>query len=151
MPNFLSGGIDPSLIHGVDVVLQILSLTATQFDDVYREASTPDGKVYESSVTVLGQMHWVDQDNGPTGPAGDDEMFSGWITMLRRDWEAMPVKIKKGDRIVQVDAQDYSEDPLYIEAVRYKGYYAEPKLIKLLFRARSEVPGNDGSNAGLST
>lgn len=141
---FISTGIEPNLIHAVEIVVERVDFASTVYDDTFREAAT-ETVAYGEKVTIDAQVHWgsdskqsiekrMKMDEG-----GDDERTDGWITLLRSQVEELVGgKFKKGDRIVKIDGEDISADPLYIEAETRRGQYTGFKLYKYQFAKRGE-------------
>lgn len=134
MPNFLSNGIKPSLIHASDVVLQRLNTESTDYDDDFRE---PTGEPqYEDAQTVLCQIHWVDHNKMKMSPGGDDSEYEGWLTFRTEDFDDIPGgEFKKSDKIISIDGEILNH-PLYIQEPQRKGHYGTSRLKMFYFEDR---------------
>lgn len=135
---FLSTGIEPSLIHAIDIRIERLDRGTTTWDPVFGEPDpSGGGKVYLPPVDVLAQIHWSKFDFQHPGPGGDDPMADGHITMLRSDVDALADgPFKKGDRIIMLDGDDRSPCPLYFIEPSKAGHYRTAKLWKFEFLRR---------------
>lgn len=140
MANFLSSGIEPSLIHGVDMEIERVSLTDTVFDPIFNEPVGQGGPQYDARETILAQIHWQQSDELVASTGGDDAQTKGWITMLRSHVDELPKgAFKKGDRIVKVDGNSYEANPLYLVEIRRAAQYRTQKLWKFFFVTRQET------------
>lgn len=146
MTGFLSSGIEPSLIHAVEITLRRIDLSTTDYDDDLRE---PTGVVqFKAPEIVTGQIHWISEtDRRKMGAGGDDPEIEGWLTFRRSDINDLPLgKFKKSDIIIKVDDDeddplDFSDDPLVIDKIDNKGHYTRSKLIRYFFKRRSTSSG----------
>lgn len=141
MTGFLSGGIEPSLIHAQDITIQRADFSTTDYDDDLREP-TGDVQFMEPEI-VFAQIHWISEtDKRKMGPGGDDPQIAGWITLRRSDLEDIPLGgFKKSDKIIKVEGldgveDDFSNEPLVIDSIDSKGHYTTSKLIRYFFKRR---------------
>lgn len=134
---FLSIGIEPSLIHGVDVVVERLDLATTLFDDVYREIQDGAAPTYLDPITVLAQVKYKAMERMAAAAGGDDAMADGYILMLRRDVDdLLGGPLKYGDKITAVDGQDFASDPLFVVELARSAIYRSSHLWKFFFSRR---------------
>lgn len=142
MTGFLSSGLEPSLIHAVEITLQRADFSTTDYDDDLREPTSELQLM--APETIVGQIHWIaETDKRRMGPGGDDPEIAGWITLRHSDLEDLPSglgKFKKSDRIISVDDDgeklDFSNEPLVINSIDHKGHYTRSKLIRYFFKRR---------------
>ena len=136
MPNFLSSGIKPSLIHAVDVTIQRLDTESTAYDDDFRE---PTGEPqYKAAQDVVCQIHWVDHNKMKMIPGGDDPEFDGWLTFRTEDFDDIDGgEFKKSDKIIAVDGQ-VLQHPLYIQEPKPQGHYRTSRLKMFYFEDRKK-------------
>lgn len=134
----ISSGIEPSLIHGVYIVIERIDYATTMNDDIFREPTTT--VQYLAPEEVFAQVHWMKADELKAAPGGDDTLTDGWITMKKSTLSDLPLGgFKKGDRIIEVDGDSFAVDPLYIEDLASKAQYTNFKLMKYFFKRRSEL------------
>lgn len=141
MSGFLSSGIEPSLIHAIEIQVRRLDKVVTVYDPVYREPVSTGGPTYKAIETVLGQVKWFSkEDLGPT-PGGNDDESDGYFLMLKSDVDDLAGgAFQIGDKVVNMDGTNYINDPLYIVQPFKSGHYtAEAKLYKFFFRKRDKV------------
>ncbi len=147
---FLSNGIEPSLIHCVEIEIQRLVPAETNYDPVFREA-VDNAKVYSDPIVILAQIHWQSDEELIASQGGSDPKAAGWITMLARQFDDDEIPggpFKTGDRIMKVDAEDYSDNPLYIVQPKKAGQYGTQHLRKFLFSSRQETTDALRDNLG---
>ena len=143
MSGFTSTGITPSLIHVVKMKIQRYDSDTTVVDDVYREEAVPGVKKYQPVQEIYAQIHWMTADKHIAGAFGDDIIMDGWITMRDLEIKQFGGPFDKGDKIIEIDGDDYGSDPLFIEEVKPAGHYGKKSLWKFFFKTRSETTGND--------
>lgn len=132
MSGFLSEGIQPSLIHAVDVKIQRLNKEVTNYDDDFREPAVQ--AQYKAPEEVICQVHYVDFDKMNMDRGGDLADADGWLTFLKADLDEMAGGyFKKSDKIVEIDGQPVE---FYIQDIDRKGHYREARLIKFYFKDR---------------
>lgn len=140
-------GIEPNLIHAVDMEIQRLDLATTVYDPIFREPVAQSGPTYAAAEAVVAQIHWHALENQGTTQAGDDDVTDGWITMLKSEVdELVGGPFKRGDKIVTVDGKDFSADPLFIVEPFRAGHYATAKLYKFYFVKRDKSIGTAKAN-----
>lgn len=138
--SFLSSGIEPSLIHAVEVMIKRIDHSTTAYDDDFREPVNSEPE-YKDPQEVLCQVHYEKFDRMNMKSGGDDPMskneeYDGWLTFRTSDFEDIEGGIfKKGDRIIMVDEEEVD---FAIEHIDRKGHYRTAKLIKLFFKKREE-------------
>ncbi|GAB1376889.1 hypothetical protein MASR1M48_17410 [Lactococcus petauri] len=139
MGDFLSSGIEPSLIHAVEVQIQRLDVNNTMYDDVFREPSVQ--AQYKPVQTIICQIHWVAFEKMNMDRGGDLKDFDGWITMRKSDFEDIEGGLfKKSDKIISVDGEPME---LYIQTPDRKGHYTEAKLVRFFFKDRNRGFGGE--------
>lgn len=139
MPDFLSSGIEPSLIHAVEVEIQRLDAETTMYDDDFREPTVQ--AQYKAAQTVTCQIHWVSFDKMNMDRGGDLKEYDGWLTFRKSDFEDIEGGLfKKSDKIISVDGESVE---LYIQTPDRKGHYREAKLVRFFFKDRNRGFGGD--------
>lgn len=139
MSGFIDIGIEPSLIHPVDVVIERLDLVTTVFDPTYREVVAAGVPNYLAPVTVKAQIKYKPMERAEPASGGVDVKADGYIMMLRTDVEdILGGPLKFGDKLTSVDGEDFSGNPLYIVELKRTGTYQTSRLWKFSFSRRAK-------------
>ncbi len=131
----------PNLIHPVPISLQVITRSATIYDEDMREPVQQSAR--GATVIVSGQVKWgLDQSFGSqrVGPAADSD---GYVLFRLVDLAAAtpPVTLQRDDRFIRLGTIDVD---VYITGLRYEGHYPDqggPSLVKAFFKDR--LPARD--------
>jgi hypothetical protein len=118
-----------------------LNKAATLYDEDTREPIQQ--AEHYSSVTVPGQVSWVDTSKMEPTKGGIIQNAQGYVLFRKVDLDALSFMIQINDRITKMGHVDAD---VYVERIEWLGHYPDqigPSLVKAFFSDRlpAKQPG----------
>lgn len=112
--------VQPNLIHPIPIVIQQLSKGSTMYDPDFREPIQQSSRA--ATVTIKGQVKWVDAQMLVVSEGGPREEASGYVTFRYRDLAAKSVVLQLNDKFLKIGN---IEGEFFIVRIHPQGHYTE--------------------------
>ena len=122
--------VQPRLIHPVNVVIQQIDRTATNWDPDFKEPIDEEDVAYQDPVTLKGQVNYMSFEQMVSAPASWVKDSIGRIVFRKKDLTAAGITLDLMDKIISIDGEDVT---LFILEARPQGHYQHSTLIFAFF------------------
>jgi len=126
--------VQPRLIHPCNIVIRRVDHSTTAYDEDAREPMQQATRMI--SVTIPGQVSWIDTSKMETGKGGVILNALGYVLFRKLDLDGAGFAIQVNDRISKMG---HVETDVYVERLEWIGHYPEstgPTMIKAYFSDR---------------
>ena len=126
--------VQPRLIHPIDVVIQKINRTETEWDPDFEEPTGDSVIQYDDPMTLKGQVNYTTVSQISTGGATWLKDSLGRIVFRKKDLAEAGIELELMDKIISIDDQEVE---YYVLEARPQGHYRHSTLVYAFFGDKS--------------